>query len=139
MTEYKIPAKFINPEWATYCERRKPKFKVHSTLGQAKNAVGVKKPHSEIQLLHFENGEWRVHWEYAFPKACPRCDGKFTNRWGYNTYNLPHRERRTSVMDAEVICDTCYYAEGVEISNAERLERERKEYERLKNKFGESV
>lgn len=133
--QFKIPDKFANPEWATFCDVRKPKFKVHSTLGQAKNAIGVKKPHSAIQLLHFEEGEWRVQWEYTLSIYCDRCHGSFNNTYGYPTRNLPHREFREPVMDSEVICDLCYYAESDLISKARQEERDRQEYNRLKTKF----
>lgn len=139
VTEYKIPGKYANPEWATYADIRKPKFKVHSTLGQAKNAIAQKMPHHPVQLLHFEEGEWRIHWEYTLSVKCDRCNGSFKNKWGHDQRFLPHREYRDDhVMYCQVICEGCYYKESVKLQEERQEKRDREAYERLKAKFGDS-
>lgn len=130
--------KWKPPEWATYCAIRKPEFKVHSSLGLAHSAIANKKPHYEVTLLHFEDGHWRVEWEYTHPEACERCAGPFTRSpYGGQPYEryLPFMSE-DRVKDAPVICKSCRDADRDEYYREAREAQEKAELARLQEKYG---
>lgn len=66
----KVEAKRYN--YASFVLNRRPRFKVHSTMGPAKNAIQSHGPGGGI-ILELNDGEWvPIHQWYA-PKTCDKC------------------------------------------------------------------
>lgn len=134
--------KFKSPpqvEWATFIPDRTPNFKMHNTKQQAMAAMAYRMPNNACTLLHFENGEWVEEWDYQPSDICNWCGGSvyvesYGRKWAHRHYPPQHKGTR---VGSPVICDGCYKAERLRLADKAHEERERKQYEELKQKYGE--
>lgn len=122
--------------WATLCYDRSPEFKVHSARGLALNAIGNKKPTTEIALYENQNGVWTKVWEWKKPEIC-ECGRSFKgDKWGRGKYYIDP-EFEGTIKDAPVICQVCYTDKKEFARNKQTEERERQELARLLAKHGQ--
>ena len=111
------------PPYATYVEDRKPKFKAHKTLGNARGAVVNHYPANNVWVYELGPDGWRVIEEYLIPDACAWCGGG----WEYVSYGTraysgkyrPWGDRHLKMYEKPIICHACY-RKTVDDYNAEK-------------------
>lgn len=123
MNEAPDPSTFPHPEWATYTEQRKPKFKTHNGLGQAKNAVNSR----NLQSLrgtttrnypvyeHALEESWVYQWDFEKREWVQRFHIPEGSYWSDNPLSTFTSKRRKGkpVTDDEIQRALASIAEGV--------------------------
>lgn len=94
-------------QWATLCNTRSPKFKVHATKALALSAIAYKKPDYEIALYELKDEGWVKVWEYVHSDACDNCGGPFNIGRGYRHRYIGYVAK--AKWSAPVICEKCEY------------------------------
>ena len=133
------PASPQLPPYATYVEDRSPKFKTHTTIGNAHGAVVAHYPSNNVWVYELGPDGWKVIEEYLVPDACAYCGGGWEYvSYGNRTYSGKYRpwgERHLKEYEKPIICRACY-RKTVDEYNADQIrERELRELARLKETY----
>lgn len=136
-----VPPKVIRQHvWATYVEGRSPAFKVHSSEGLANAAISNHYPGRSVIKYNLVDGEWKEHTRFVSPTECEYCNGPLSEKtpWGSTRFGRyrPYGYKGRAFLQP-VICRTCYTKTWEDFRRQSQEERERAEYERLKEKFSE--
>lgn len=96
------------PEWATYLEGRRPKFKIHTNLGNAKNALNVKYPHEGGIIYQWVDGQWEEWDRSVIPENCPWCDKPFKDATSIYLSTPCTVSKAKFSYKTPVVCWKCY-------------------------------
>lgn len=104
-----IKIKSKNYDSATFVMSRHPKFKVHSSVGHAKNALNA---HNKGFLLRLVDGDWYPTNEWRLPDECDNCGRSFVDtkqKYAWRpARNKVYAKRNAGFHEHQYWCDECH-------------------------------